>query len=77
MTHRLFDARSPEIGGLFASTGMADAGWPLLAGEYARTNRSEFFAESFVLHSRGGEAAEFRIHPVLVEFFRRDDRLSQ
>jgi hypothetical protein len=65
-----------EIDALLSENTMLREGWHLLVSDYASTDRFEFFAEVFTLYLRGGDGARQRIHPSLLAFLKRLDRLG-
>jgi hypothetical protein len=76
MAHRLHDVNASEIDALLSENTMLREGWHLLVSDYASTDRFEFFAEVFTLYLRGGDGARQRIHPSLLAFLKRLDRLG-
>lgn len=74
--HHLHQTFRSEIDALIAANNMIDEGWAALISEYARTNNSEFIAESFALYLAGGEDQHFRLHPALLAWLRKKEGKS-
>ncbi|WP_444452030.1 phage minor head protein [Rhodobacter capsulatus] len=62
-----------EIDALIERHRMFDDGWAYLLSDYATTDRFEFFAEAFTLYLRY-TSGHSRLHPALLDYFRRRDR---
>jgi len=71
--HHLHNSALREIDELIDQNNMLADGWPLLISGYGRTNRKEFVAESFALYMSGQEDQFFRLHPALLEWFKRKE----
>lgn len=69
---------NPEIGAILNEFLRAHApiknGWDLLVSVYGATNEKEYIAETFAIYMGMPEDQHFRIHPVLLEIYRRLDK---
>ena len=59
---------------LRANPRVFDEGWHLLLSEYSRSNTRELVAESFAVYIREPSRNHYRIHPALLDIFRKYDR---
>jgi hypothetical protein len=71
----LQDARiGPEIDAFLLRERPRKTGWDLLVSVYGNSNDKEYIAETFSLYMGLPETEHFRIHPALLEIYRKLDK---
>jgi hypothetical protein len=64
----------PELDAFLRQERPRSTGWDLLLSVYGNTNDKEYIAETFAIYMGMPESEHFRIHPALLEIYRKLDK---
>jgi hypothetical protein len=64
----------PELDAFLLRERPRSTGWDLLLSVYGNTNDKEYIAETFAIYMGMPESEHFRIHPALLEIYRKLDK---